>query len=344
MESEQICPICRDERDDTAYVMPCCHRFCLGCILRWADVKAECPLCRGPVESVRFAVPGGNGYRECAITLLQGSPEASSQADTAPSRPAENSPDGSVASPPSSLQGALSPDEQDAAEPEAVGGILPEGWAGFFQTQEYFLDPVLFWLRRELEAIYGSQWWQVQRAEGNILHALCVHGPAAEAMVQELQPVLGEHAAPLVSGIIDAIESCSEDIWTLPCSPALGEEDDIYEGSSSPTNSGCSSSRCGTANTYATSSSSPERSDREEEAGTSEAALRGCPGCPPSAPVPAEQEQPQEEPGEAAAAGPSAPRQRSNRSSGRPRHPPKRRAPGPQDSPQPCKRSPCRQH
>ncbi|NXL38637.1 TOPRS ligase, partial [Glaucidium brasilianum] len=342
MESEEICPICRDCQDDAVYVLPCYHQFCLGCILQWMDVKAECPLCRGPVETVQFAMQGGNGYRECAIMLLEGSPEASSQADTAASLPDENRPHGAAASPPSSPQGTLYPHEQGAAEPEAVGGIMPEVWASFFQTNECIVSPVEIWLHWELVGIYGSQWWQVRRAEGNVLCVLCAHGPVAEVMVRELQPILGEHTAPLVRGIIDAIERCSDDVWRR--SPAVGEEDDSSEARGSPTNSGCSGSRCGTPNIYAPTYRSPERSDREEEAGTSEAALRGGPGHPPSAPVPAEQEQAQGEPGEAVAAGPSAPRQRRNRSSGRPRRPPKRRVPGPQDSPQPCKRPPRRQH
>lgn len=81
-----------------------------------------------------------------------------------------------------------------------------------------------------------------------------------------------------------------------------------------------------------------------------EAARCGRPSRPPSVPIPAEQEQPQEGPGRAEeAAGPSArgsnhspsaPSQGRDRSPRGPRRPPKRRAPHPDDSPQPRKRLP----
>ncbi|CAN0330390.1 unnamed protein product [Bubo scandiacus] len=46
------CPICLDSWDDAAYVMPCVHRFCYRCILRWAETKPECPLCKRRVQSI----------------------------------------------------------------------------------------------------------------------------------------------------------------------------------------------------------------------------------------------------------------------------------------------------
>uniref|UniRef100_A0A803XWB8 RING-type E3 ubiquitin transferase n=1 Tax=Meleagris gallopavo TaxID=9103 RepID=A0A803XWB8_MELGA len=32
--------------DDASYVMPCLHRFCFGCIQRWAESRPTCPLCK----------------------------------------------------------------------------------------------------------------------------------------------------------------------------------------------------------------------------------------------------------------------------------------------------------
>ncbi|CAM9898150.1 unnamed protein product [Bubo scandiacus] len=349
-ETEEICPICRDTRGDVAYAMPCGHRFCLGCILRWMQMKPECPLCRGLVDFVQFSGQGRSGGHQYVVTFLEVSPEGSSQAGPAPSRRAENSARHPAASPPSSQQGTLSPHEQGAAEPEAVGGLLPEVWAELFQSQARLLDPVLAWLRQELWTIHGPMWWHTRRAVGNIAHALCVSGPVEEAMVRVLQPGLGERAAPLARGIIDIIASqCSEEARRLLRSPAVGAEDETPEANSSPVVLSCDCSWCRTGSP---SSSSHDTSNREEEAGMSEAALREGPGRPPSAPILAEQEQPQEGLGEAAAGpsargcsrSPSTPRQRRNRSRGRPRRALKRRAPGPQDSPQPCKRPPRRQH
>ncbi|XP_074782407.1 uncharacterized protein LOC141970013 [Athene noctua] len=345
-ETEIICYMCWYPQDDAAYAMPCGHRFCLSCVLWWIRMKAECPFCRGLVDLVRFSRQGRSGGQQYVMTLLEVSPEeASSQAGPAPSRRAENSPRHPTASPPSSPQGTLSPHEQGAAEPEAVGGLLPEVWAELFQSQPHLLNPVVAWLRQELRKIHGSAWWHIYRARVNIVHALCVSGPVEEAMAEALRPGLGRRAAPLARGIIEVVASqCSEEARRLLRSPAVGVEDQRSETNSSLISPSCDCSWCRTGSPPSASSSG----NRGEEASTAEAALHVGQGRPPSAPVLAEQEQPQEGLGEAAAAGPSAQgrsrRQRRDRSSGRPRRAAKRRAPGPQDSPQPCKRPPRRQH
>lgn len=78
MGTEWSCPICHDEQEGVAYVIPCGHEFCMGCILRWAEKKPECPLCRRLIESVRFSLQEQK-YLECVITPQGESPETSSQ-------------------------------------------------------------------------------------------------------------------------------------------------------------------------------------------------------------------------------------------------------------------------
>uniref|UniRef100_A0A669QKB2 RING-type domain-containing protein n=1 Tax=Phasianus colchicus TaxID=9054 RepID=A0A669QKB2_PHACC len=45
---------------DIAYVIPCNHMFCTGCILQWAMLRNSCPLCRTVMQTIRVSVPGGN--------------------------------------------------------------------------------------------------------------------------------------------------------------------------------------------------------------------------------------------------------------------------------------------
>ncbi|KAL2308568.1 hypothetical protein Nmel_001617 [Mimus melanotis] len=203
--------------------------------------------------------------------------------------------------------------------PMAVGGLLPEVWAGLFCQEQHLLDPVQAWLHQRLVGIYWDQWWLVESAESCILHSLCTHGPVAEVLVQRLQHLLQEHTGPLVHSIICVIESwCSERARGLLCSLAASEKGDDPGDTSS-------------------SSSSSWRSGP--------AGPRNGPSHLPSVPIPTVQVHPQEEPGQEVATGPSG--QGSSHSLSTPSQDhfpggsqchPKRKAHRPLDAPQPRKK------
>ena len=322
-ESEWSCPICQDNQDDVAYTSPCLHQFCLGCAVRWAQQKPNCPLCRSGTTAILFSVWSDDDY----LTFDMPGPAEPPAEDTQ--------------------------QEQGAAGPvpgAQVDSFPPEVWADFFKRHPDNIRPLLPWLRRELRVLAEDQWWEMAAAEGTIVAHLCLYGLDEEALVRQLQNCLPEDAETFIHQLITAaVRLCGREIrWHLDQqnSHAAGEEDDGPAASPSPT-----ASQGGALALHPASSSSPAGPDGEEEAGTSEAALRGGPGRPPPVPILAEQEQPPEEPGQAPAAGPSAqgctrspsaPGWGRDRVSRGPRRPPKRRAPSPQGSAQPRKRPPRR--
>ncbi|XP_068057763.1 E3 ubiquitin-protein ligase Topors-like [Anomalospiza imberbis] len=313
------CPICRDIPGEIASVTPCVHLFCLGCIVRWAKTKPSCPLCRQAINSIIYSVRSEEDFLEIVLP----SPSASSAAHHQ--------------------------DEQGAAElmPRAyIAGFPPEVWADFFQDCSEILEPLLPWLNQELTELLRTRWWEVALAQSAIVANLCRYGLREEALVRELHPLLQEQTVAFVQRLIDtAAERCSDEILRhMNLLNSRAEEEDDEEQESPTAIPDPSASPQGTPTPTLASSCSPVVSKVEADAGTLEDTLRGGPGHSPSAPVPAEREQPQEEPGSraAAAAGPSAQGySRSPSPPGRdrdclpegPRRPAKRRASGPQDSP-----------
>ncbi|NXM41458.1 TOPRS ligase, partial [Gymnorhina tibicen] len=338
------CAICQDSWKNVASALPCRHCFCLGCILRWTKRNPSCPLCRTPIETVRFSEQDEWDYLQWVVTSPAQSPEARSQAGRAPDHLDGNSVRGPEASPASSPQGTLSPAEQGAAGPEPVGGLLPEVWAGLFRQQQRLLDPARPWLRQKLERMYRSRWWLVEAMESRILHYLCICGLDGEALAQRLLVFLDGHTAPLVRGLIEVVAArCSEEARRLLHPHAAGDEDNSQaESTSTPKSSSFSSS--------SSQESGPSSgSNVEEGAGASEVTHHGGPSHPPPVPNPAKWDHAQKEPEqlEPAVAGPSAqgsscspsaPSQGRGCLPGVARCAQKRKAPRPLDSPQPSKR------
>lgn len=277
-ETDWNCPICRDARDDLAYVMPCLHQFCLACIIRWGEMQRVCPLCRELIEAVRFSVQT-DSYIDCVFTSSEDSANASSWTGITLGQLVKNSP--FVESPSCAPQGMLSTAEHGGAGAELVGGLLPRVWAELFQREEHLLDPVVPWLRRELEEKYGSRWWMARIAESIILHAISICGPARNVLIHVLQDFLEEHTEPLINGLIsNIVNECTQGAQRL-----------IHFRPDSQNNLLAISSGFQTDTTapHATTASS---SSEEHQSSTLEAILHTP---HPSAPTPAEQEELQEE-------------------------------------------------
>ncbi|XP_032531652.1 uncharacterized protein LOC116780576 isoform X2 [Chiroxiphia lanceolata] len=264
-ETDGNCPICQDTWKDVASALPCHHRFCLDCILRWAQRNPVCPLCRRTIESIRFSDYGEDDYLETAITAPEELPDDSSMAGRVPDSLAENSPH------PPGTSHSFSPQETlSQVEQEGSGSILPEDWAELFHQQEHLLDPVRPWLRQRLEGIYRGWWWVVETTESTILHGLCIYGLNAEVLIEVLELLLQEHAAPLIHSAINVIVGqCSEEAQRLMCSGTVRDENNGPVATASSSSSSCSYS----SSWKGTPASSLTGSDMGEEPATSEASL-----------------------------------------------------------------------
>ncbi|NXC46893.1 TOPRS ligase, partial [Penelope pileata] len=326
------CPVCRDVRRDVAYVTPCSHKFCLGCIQRWARLKDSCPLCRTPMTTIKVSVWGGDQYVECLVSPPAVPMPADFQRGTGPRGTAAQAP-----LPP------LLPLQHEAAAQDArprVGGLLPQQWAALFRERRHILIPVLPRLHRKLSAIPGVLWWHVSCIESLFFSCLCQLGLDREALVQCMEPSLGPMAAPLSDWLIRNIVSrCGREARRL-----LGLEDNST--AQGQQDRPAATSPHGTLTSSTAPSSSSTAPSVEEIPGTSGVGLHGAAGELPATASPGEREQPREEPGQEAA-GPSAqgcsssaPSQGRECCSGGPQRPNKRRADSSEDDPQPCKRPP----
>ena len=93
----------------------------------------------------------------------------------------------------------------EAEEGPMVSGLLLEVWAALFRQHPEILDPVLPWLRQELRAIFGTQWWEAMAAENLILNTLCGCGDITEQ--QAVMPPSFGHWQGLAQSV-SCLDSC----------------------------------------------------------------------------------------------------------------------------------------
>ncbi|KAK4815993.1 hypothetical protein QYF61_010861 [Mycteria americana] len=290
------CPVCLDSWDDAAYVMPCLHQFCYGCILRWAGSKPECPLCKGRVQSIVHLVRADDDFEEVVIrpSGLAAASAGTRQAGGEPRHPATHSPPRPVTPQPRAVESV----------PRApVGGLQPDTWASLFDDHPALLQRFLPWLQQQLGLLFAEEPSTAVVLEDLILSVLGLFGLDEEVLLRLLEVSLQNRTATFVRQLIDvAVQRCSGEAHRL-----LGLEDghaaERREGS--PTAAPPpAASQSGSPAPGPAPSGSPAGAGEVERPSTSTAALRGGPSSPPDAPVPThgEQEELQEDPGEAAAA------------------------------------------
>ncbi|KAK4816964.1 hypothetical protein QYF61_025884 [Mycteria americana] len=330
-ELENRCPICLDSWEEASYVVPCLHQFCYACILRWAESKPECPLCKRRVTSIVHSVRGDDDFRERVIP-----PPAAPSAAVRLRRGARGHPAARNRHRPAASQ----PSAAGLVPRAPAGGLRPHVWALLFRQDRALLRPVIPWLRQELRLMVGGGRRATATAQRLVLFSLQLFGTDEDTLFRMLRAALGPHTRSFVRELVDTIGArCSREARRR-----RGLEDaraaEEWEGSPAAA-PGPAVSRGGSPASSPAPSSSPDRSGAEELPSTSSAALRGGPGSPLSAPAPAhgEPQEVQEDPQEAVP-GPSTPSRGSERSPGGHQRAPKRRAGSPEDPSQPPKKPP----
>ncbi|KAK4815503.1 hypothetical protein QYF61_003061 [Mycteria americana] len=342
-ELEDRCPICLDSWEEASFVVPCLHRFCYPCILRWAESKPECPLCKRRILSILHSVRADDDYREHIITPSLPPSVIVHQGGGAPRHPAAHN---------LHRPGAPQRWAAEGVPRRPVGGFQPPNWLNFFQNSPVLLQTLQSWVHQEMEETFGSRVLDAaMEVEDTVTGILNNQGMDSEVSGRMLGVSLQNRTAMFVPQCARvAVQRHRGEAHRL-----LGWQDARAAGGQegSPTGlPGPAASQGGSFAPGPAPSGSPVRSSMDELPGTSSAAAGGGPGSHPSAPVasPVEQEEPQEEPGQAvprqeepgeAVPRPSTPSRGSERSPGGPQRPPKRSTRSPEASPATKRPAPC---
>ncbi|KAM8985566.1 uncharacterized protein PRD47_000838 isoform 1-T2 [Ara ararauna] len=192
MELEDRCPICLGSWKDISYVMPCLHQFCYHCILRWAETKPECPLCKRRIQSILHTVEADNNYREHVITPPL-TPSAIIHQAEMPRHPASRN---------FHHPGASHPRAAERAPRDPVGRLQPEEWVNLFQDHPTLLETVLSWVEHRLQRIFRNRWLEAAIVESTITVLLTNYGMNEELLVQMLGVYLHTRTATFVQQLI----------------------------------------------------------------------------------------------------------------------------------------------
>ncbi|XP_075596493.1 uncharacterized protein LOC142599489 [Balearica regulorum gibbericeps] len=279
-ELEDRCPICLGSWEEPSFVMPCLHRFCYPCILRWAERKPECPLCKRGIRSILHSVRADDDYVEHVVTPPVTPPVVVRQAGGAPRHPAAHH-----------LHHHGTP-QRGAAEglPRCpVGGLYAPNWMSGLRNNSTLIQILQPLVQQEQERMFAT----------------LMGTPNNRGLEGELPGrMLGVSHQNCMATLVRQRARVAVQGRSGEAHRHLGQQDahaaEQREGSPAGV-PGPAASQGGSLTPGPAPSISPARPSMEELPSTSSAAGGGGPGSQPSAPVPipAEQEEPQEEPGQA---------------------------------------------
>ena len=376
-----MCPICRDGRKDVAYAVPCCHQFCLGCILRWAKQNNSCTLCRTVMSVIRVAEWDNDEELDFIISPPAQPVPACFQAGAALGHSSHsNLPSPSLSPLPSPLPFLPLPEEQEGEEVEEQEAQeadeehaeeAEEQWAE--EAEEQQAEEADEEEAEDVPMVGGllpEVWAALFRQHRQILD------PVLPWLLQQLTVIFGAQWWPTLSTesiILNALcsfgldsEALVQEVWpiledraealiqglidTVLCQCTeeahrqLGLQDANVsrEQQDSP-----AAAPSPTASPRVTLSSRPASPNTQDLPSTPEAVLPGCPSHCPTAYILREPEEPHEEMEQGIAAGPSAQASSSSVPGCSPaeaQRPPKGKADSDPDPDQPCKRLRRRRH
>lgn len=192
MELEDRCPICLGSWEEASYVTPCLHQFCYECILRWAETKPECPLCKRRIQSILHSVQADTDYREHVISSPLTPSVIIHQAEM-PRHPAAHDFHHPRAPHPWAAEGVPR---------DPVGSLQPDEWVNLFQDHPTLLGSVLAWVERRLQRIFRNRWLDAAIVENTITALLTNYGMNEELLVQMLGVYLHTRTVAFVRQLI----------------------------------------------------------------------------------------------------------------------------------------------